>query len=279
MKIKSEALRLFFIVVIVTSVIVETLIALTDQGILFLILMWLPALSALVAVIYETKKNDEKINIKQFFNNLGFRKCKFKYILIGTLLPLIYLLIPYIIYWIMYPNDFAYNGVSISLILKDCGPVMIIGIFGSLISALGEEIGWRGYLAPTLKELYGEKKSLIISSIFWCVWHLPLIITGSYLSDIPLIYQIPSFILCIFPVGILCGSLALKTSSVWPSAFLHAAHNNYDQSVFQLITRGDEMFYCVSETGIFTIICVWIIILIKFLIQRKKTNEEGIRNS
>ena len=122
----------------------------------------------------------------------------------------------------------------------------MLGIFINLISALGEEIGWRGYLVPALKEKYGEKKSLIISSLFWCVWHLPLVITGSYLSDIPVLYQIPAFILCIFPVGILCGSLALKTNSVWPSAFLHAAHNNYDQGVFQLITRGDRMFYLVS---------------------------------
>lgn len=269
MNIKDKALRLFFVVVIILSIIAEIIIALYKIGYLYLVLMWIPALSALVAIIYQTIKSKEKFSIKNFFNNLGFRICNIKYIFLGILSPLIYLLIPYIVYWIMYPNDFAYNGVPIITILSDCLPALILGIFINLISALGEEIGWRGYLVPVLKEKYGQKKALIFSSLFWCIWHLPLIITGSYLSDIPVLYQIPSFILCIFPVGILCGDLALKANSVWPSAFLHAAHNNFDQGIFQLITRGDKMFYLVSETGIFTIIVTWIIVLIKYFVKKK----------
>lgn len=277
MELENKALKLFFIVVVLLSLVAEILIAIYNLGYMYLVLMWIPAISALISIIYKKVESKEKFNFKGFFNSLGFKLCNIKYILIAILLPLIYLLIPYIIYWTMYPNDFAYNGVSISLILSDCLPVLLIGIIGNLISALGEEIGWRGYLVPALKNKYGEKNALIISSLFWCFWHLPLIITGSYLSNIPIIYQIPAFILCIFPVGIICGSLALKTNSVWPSAFLHAAHNNYDQGVFQLITRGDKMFYLVSETGIFTIIIVWIITLMMLL--RKRINEKRIRNS
>ena len=55
-----------------------------------------------------------------------------------------------------------------------------------------------------------------------------------------------------------------------PSALLHAAHNNYDQSVFQVITRGENMFYYVSETGVVTAICVWIVMGIVLAIQKKK---------
>lgn len=227
--------------------------------------MWSPAIVALIANIYEQVSNKEKLNIKKLFSGLGFKLCNIKYILLGILLPLIYLLIPYIIYWIMYPNNFAYTGVPISLILSDCLPVMIVGIFGSMLSALGEEIGWRGYMVPALNEKYGAKKALIISSLFWCIWHFPLIIFGVYLSDLPLYYQLPMFVLVIFPVGIICGIYALKTSSVWPSAFLHAAHNNYDQTVFQVITRGENMFYFVSEMGILTIVCVWVVTLFVYL--------------
>lgn len=269
-EIKNKALKLFFVVVIILSVIVDILLIKTSNGILYPILMWIPAIAALIANIYEQLTSKEKFSIKKLLSGLGFRLCNIKYILLGILLPLIYLLIPYIIYWIKYPNNFAYTGVPISLILSDCLPVMIIGIVGSLVSALGEEIGWRGYMVPALKEKYGTKKALIVSSLFWCVWHFPLIIFDAYMSDLPLYYQLPMFVLCIFPVGVICGIYALKTNSIWPSAFLHAAHNNYDQSVFQIITRGENMFYYVSETGVVTVMCAWIVMGVVLLINRKE---------
>ena len=275
-EIKNKALKVFFVLVIVLSITIDILIVKTGNSIFYLALMWAPAIGALVANIYEQLASKEKFDLKKLLSGLGFRLCNIKYILLGILLPLIYLLIPYIVYWTKYPDNFAYTGVPISLIFKDCLPVMIIGIFGSLISALGEEIGWRGYMVPALNEKYGTKKALLISSLFWCLWHFPLIIFGAYMSDLPLYYQLPMFVLCIFPVGVICGIYALKTSSVWPSAFLHAAHNNYDQSVFQIITRGDNMFYYVSETGVVTAICVWIIAIIVYLINAKRINKDSM---
>ena len=262
--IRNKALKVFFVLTIVLSATIDILIVKTGNSIFYLLLMWSPAIGALAANIYEQLASKEKFNIKKLLNGLGFRLCNIKYVSLGILLPLIYLLIPYIIYWIKYPDNFAYTGVPINLILSDCLPVMVIGIGGSLFSAIGEEIGWRGYMVPALNEKYGTKKALVISSLFWCLWHFPLIIFDAYMSDLPLYYQLPMFVLCIFPVGIICGVYALKTNSVWPSAFLHAAHNNYDQTVFQVITRGENMFYYVSETGIVTVICVCIIAFIVY---------------
>lgn len=36
----------------------------------------------------------------------------------------------------------------------------------------------------------------------------------------------------------MAGLLTLQSGSVWPAAFRHAAHNNYDQAVFPVITAG-----------------------------------------
>ena len=85
-------------------------------------------------------------------------------------------------------------------------------------------------------------------------------------------YKVIAFILCIVPVGLIIGILTIKSNSVWPAAFLHAAHNNYDQGIFGLITRGDKMVYYVSETGIITIICVWIIAIGMLLYYKNKLN-------
>ena len=86
-----------------------------------------------------------------------------------------------------------------------------------------------------------------------------------------LLYSLIAFVLCIFPVGIICGLLAIESGSMWPCAFLHAAHNNYDQAIFDVITRGDDKLFYVSETGIFTIICAWVIAVIMFLGYKKKS--------
>ena len=86
----------------------------------------------------------------------------------------------------------------------------------------------------------------------------------------PLWYQIPAFVLCIFPVGVMAGILSIKTGSVWPAAFLHAAHNDYDQMVFGVITVADNKMFFVSETGVLTIICAWALAIIMYRREKKR---------
>ena len=66
------------------------------------------------------------------------------------------------------------------------------------------------------------------------------------------------------------GLLTLESGSVWPAAFLHAAHNNYDQAVFGLITRGDNRMCFVSETGLLTILCAWILATLLYIRMKKR---------
>ena len=102
------------------------------------------------------------------------------------------------IYWLIYPENFAYHGVALWRILKDLVPVMLLGTLVSLLSELGEEIGWRGFMVPALYQRLGINKMLIISSLFWCCWHIPLLIGGGYMAGTSLWYQIPAFWLAPF---------------------------------------------------------------------------------
>ena len=269
-RIGNRGLITFFGIVILLSAVAETLICRGGPGWLYLVLMWIPALAAAVGNCISFRENGELFSVKKLFSRGGFCRCRLRYILLGCLLPLIYLLVPYMVYWRLHPENFAYQGVALGLVLKDILPVMIIGVFTSLLSALGEELGWRGFMVPALYERLGLNKTLLISSLFWCCWHLPLLIAGDYMSGTPLWYQLPAFVLCIFPVGVMVGLLTLESGSVWPAAFLHAAHNNHDQMVFQAITRGDDMMYFVSETGLLTILCGWILAAILYLRWRKR---------
>lgn len=260
----------FFLIVIPVSAVFEMGICDGGPDWLYLALMWTPAVAALAASCVSIRERGERITIPKLFAVEGFHRCALRYVLLGCLLPLVYLLIPYAVYWMLYPENFAYHGVSVWLVLKDIALPMVIGIFVSLLSAAGEEIGWRGFMVPALYERLGLNRALAISSLFWCCWHLPLLIGGDYMPGTPLWYQLPAFVLCIFPVGVMAGILAIRCGSMWPAAFLHAAHNNYDQAIFGLLTRGDHRMYFVSETGILTIICAWTLAIIMYRSEKKR---------
>ena len=270
----DRSVKLYVMLVIILSLIIETVYILSKNGYLMILVMWTPALCATIANIVSIKEKGEKFSLKKHFSDLGFKVAGIKYILLGLILPLIYLLIPYMIYWKMHPNNFAYHGVALSAILADCLPVGIIGTILSMLTATGEEIGWRGFMVPAFIERIGLKKTLVFTGLFWSCWHLPLLIFGGYMAETSLLYRVPAFILCIVPIGIIVGLLAYRSKSMWPCAILHAAHNNYDQSIFSIITRGDDMMYYVSETGIYTIICAWIIAIIMYAFIVKKQEKE-----
>ena len=275
----KKSVVIFFATVICLSAAAELLICKYERMWAYPLLMWMPALSAFVASAVSIREAGESFSLKKLFSNTGFHFCKIKYILAGILLPLVYLLIPYMIYWKMHPENFAYTGVPVALILADCWLPALIGIFTGLLTATGEEIGWRGFLVPALKERLGVVKTLLITGLFWCVWHFPLLIWGGYAEGTPLAWSLIAFVLCIFPVGVICGLLSIESGSMWPCAFLHAAHNNYDQAILGLITKGEDRLYYVSETGIFTIVCVWVIAVIMFIGFKRKRSPDKENNT
>jgi len=255
--------------VILLSGIVDAVYCAGGPAWLTAILMWIPAVSAFIAAGVAMADNKDRFNPIKLFRYVGIRFCNPLYVLLGVVIPFIYLFIPYRIYWTMHPENFSYSGVAFSVVLKDLVVYTIVYVLISLITALGEEIGWRGFMLPAFMQRLGDKGALAAVSIFWCLWHFPLLIFGGYMEGTPLWYQLIAFTLCIFPVGIIAGILTIQSKSVWPAAFLHAAHNAYDQAVFGVITKGDDRMFFVSETGVFTIVCAWIIAVIMFVIYMK----------
>lgn len=231
-------------------------------------LMWVPAFAALVATFVYVKEGRGVQRIKEIIRINGIRNCKSGYIVAGVVIPFIYISIPYFIYWVLNPGSCKIENL-IKIIL-----MTILGVFGSMITALGEEIGWRGFMVPALYERIGLKKTLLVSSVIWGVWHLPILVSGLYMGGTPIWYQVPAFLLTILPVGVIAGILAIHTRSVWPAAFLHAAHNNYDQLIFKAHTEGENMMFFVSETGIFTIIVAWILAAIVYCYFKKNMQIE-----
>ena len=101
---------------------------------------------------------------------------------------------------------------------------VLFGAFINLIPALGEELGWRGWLLPKLMPL-GTVPALVLSGVVWGLWHSPLILLGYNYPAAPGWLGLTMMIgMCII-VGAVFGWLRLRSESVWPAALAHGAFN------------------------------------------------------
>ena len=102
--------------------------------------------------------------------------------------------------------------------------VITIG-FLTLTAVLGEELGWRGYLLPTIRSL-GRNRALVIVGLVHATWHVPLILlTTLYHSDGNRLMVMPLFFATVVAASYVFGYLRLASGSVWPATLAHATHN------------------------------------------------------
>ena len=234
----KKSIYVFLITTFLLSAAVDAVIILTKRDFIFSgVLMWMPALGA-----YLTNRF---VNGKQK-NAFSFKKCQPRYLLQGIFIPLLYLGLPYLFLCLFFPDTLGYAPSHRFLV------VLAVGVPLSLLTALGEEIGWRGFMLPRMVEVYGVNKALIASSLIWYCWHLPILLADIYIPGIPFLYKAALFLINIGSIGIIIGIITIRSKSVWPAAVLHAAHNAYDQLMFGPYTVGDSKLYFISETGVFT---------------------------
>jgi membrane protease YdiL (CAAX protease family) len=80
------------------------------------------------------------------------------------------------------------------------GLVIMLAIFIFPGSALGEEIGWRGYALPRLQTRMSALSASLLLAPIWALWHLPLWLTGAP-GRTPLIYA--GFVVSAFGLSVL----------------------------------------------------------------------------
>jgi membrane protease YdiL (CAAX protease family) len=201
------------------------------------------------------------------------------YVILAVLIPLIYLVLSYGLFWLFAKGSYIgnlselieyatnYSGKeipdSIAIIIS-----LVITLIVCVITAFGEEVGWRGLMYPVMQRIWGLKKAIILSGCIWAVWHLPLVISGLYLPDTVMIYRIPAFIIEVFALTLIITWIRMKASTVWTAILFHAIHNYLDQVILQSLTKNTNSAYFVGETGSITIfltvlIAVFIIIFVR----------------
>lgn len=171
---------------------------------------------------------------------------------LALLLPLVVLTITYSLAWLSSAAGFVAptgNGWFPNLFIK-----LLIVLLILIPLSLGEEIGFRGYLLPRLREL-GSTKAVVISGFLHGTWHLPLILlTSFYLNEGNRLLTIPLFLMLLTAAGVMYGVLRLTTDSLWPSVILHSAFNAF-LGVFTTLTvaRSPLTIYIIGESGVLTL--------------------------
>lgn len=103
-------------------------------------------------------------------------------------------------------------------------------VSGVVISfaALGEELGWRGYMMPKLLELMDVKWAILVGGAIWGIWHWPMTYIGHNFGMEYWGYPFTGFAaMCILAIamGTILTYLTYKTGSIWSAAILHAVTN------------------------------------------------------
>ena len=118
----------------------------------------------------------------------------------------------------------------------------ILGVFGTF-TALGEEIGWRGYLQPRL-DAAGVRASVAVVWLWQLAYHAPLIAVAGYADAGGLITSLALFAAGDLPVAFLWARESYRARTVWAAVFFHSFHNTISQWLLPKFFAGggDELW-------------------------------------
>lgn len=114
------------------------------------------------------------------------------------------------------------------LLLISILQIVLIGPVINLIPTMGEELGWRGYLLPKLRELYSDRSALVLTGIIWGLWHTPIIAMGHNYGlnywGYPWLGILAMIVFCVV-LGVIEGYVSIRLKSAIPAAMIHSAVN------------------------------------------------------
>jgi membrane protease YdiL (CAAX protease family) len=150
----------------------------------------------------------------------------------------------------------------------------IIGLAAGSLTALGEEIGWRGFLVPELRRVTGFTGTSLISGLIWVVWHSPIILFADYNGETPVWYALICFAGMAVAVSFIMTWIRLKSGSLWTAMFFHASHNLFIQGIFNPLTMDTGLTeYIIGEFGIGLVIVYG---LAAFYFWRRRAELPGV---
>ena len=238
---------LFFMIAFGLTVTVSLLYPILGEMTVF-IHMYTPTLATLIMMLVVTRDGYSKAG----WANLGLHRAGLRWWLLALLGPLVLMSAVYGIVWNTSVAQAVFPDGSR---LGEMASNVAIGLGISSALAIGEEIGFRGYLLPRLAQLR-TTKALLLSGLLHAIWHFPLMlltpvypILGNWLIVGPII------LLTLTSAGVFYGYLQLTSKSVWPSTLAHGVINTaFDFfRLFTITAVPLALEYLAGETGVLTL--------------------------
>jgi membrane protease YdiL (CAAX protease family) len=107
--------------------------------------------------------------------------------------------------------------------LATIGVILVLGVTVNAVMAVGEEVGWRGYLLWELAPLGYGRASLAIGAI-WGLWHAPVIVEGYNYPSFPLLGVLVMTAATI-TFAFVYTALVARARSVLAAVFFHGVFN------------------------------------------------------
>jgi len=238
-------------------------------------LMWCPGIAALLSCRLRGESPAR----------LGWGWGRWRWQVLSYLIPLAYALIAYGIVWTAgfggFGNPEFVEGLGemlgwpgMPIWLAVAGMFLLVATVGmvrSLATGLGEEIGWRGLLAPALVQRFGFTRGALLTGVIWGVWHLPILLFSDYNAGTPWWFAMTCFFVLVVSESIILTWLRLRSGSLWTAAVMHSSHNIILQWFFTPITapRGVMTPWAIDEFG-FVLPLVCLPFAIYFWARRKE---------
>lgn len=219
-------------------------------------LMWSPAMAAVATALIS----------RHSIADFGWRWGEWRWQIQAWLVPLFYAGISYTLIWMAgwggFPNQefITKTAESVSLPISANAAtalyVLMMGTLGAVAfqAALGEEIGWRGFLVPALYETTKGNftATALISGTIWGLWHAPIIFLSTYNNPgVPRSYSFACFFMMIIASATIDAWYRLRSGSLWTAVFLHQSHNLWVQQIFTPLTvNTGKTNYFIDEFGI-----------------------------
>jgi uncharacterized protein len=260
-----QGLAIYFGVVVVLSAVFQVLLIETRTWVWVIPLMWSPAAASMVA----------RLALREGFDDVSFRvggRRGWQAIMVAVSFPIIIGLPVYGIAWKTGLARFTPQPAGVAAQLAGTSPVAAFGVMlavaatiGTIVgilTAAGEEIGWRGYMLTRLID--AEIPSpVLLSGLIWGLWHVPIVLGAGYATGPSPVASALGLVVLATAFGIVFARLRLQTGSVWPAIVLHSAWNSIIQSAFDAArTGGDDSrlhdggSWWVGESGVLTVIAM-----------------------
>lgn len=251
-------------------------------GLVIPALMWCPALAALLTCRV----------VGRDFRTIAWQWPQGKYLIAAYFIPLAYTSVAYGFVWGVglagwnsqfvgaAVQELGLTGVPGSLSLAVSIVLMATGgVIENLSTALGEEIGWRGFLVPELAKKMSFTRVGLVSGVIWAAWHSPLVLFADYNVSTNRCYSLVCSSITCISVSFILAWIRLKSGSIWPAALLHASHNLFIPVVFDNLTRntGTTLWYT-TEFGV-ALVATSTVFAIYFWGKRRDVEERRIEDA